>query len=374
MKPSASLSRLPQDWTVAERPAPCAVSLYVQGKSAWMGMFNSKRGSLSKVVQLGIDVAKAKLDCTLLLDSTRLRSRSKSLPNSAAGFVQLIEWVQRQAQVSTAEVVAAMEPTGKYHEALALALHEAGMTVVVVNPAQLRQFARGLAVRTKTDAKDSLMLARYALEPECIAWQPAPLEVRQLQALMGRLETVETELRRELNRREAAELGHDPQLVQASIADAIAFWTHEQHKLQQAIDQHIDRNPGLKVERERLLTIPAVGPKTANRMLCVLSARRFDYASQAAAFVGLTPVEHQSGSSIRGRPRLSKCGDPRLRAALYMAAVAAIRHNPDVRALYERLLQRGKAKMSALCAAMRKLVHICFGVFKNQQNYRPQCA
>jgi transposase len=231
-----------------------------------------------------------------------------------------------------------------------------------------------LAVRTKTDAKDSLMLARYALEPECIAWQPAPLEVRQLQALMGRLETVETELRRELNRREAAELGHDPQLVQASIADAIAFWTHEQHKLQQAIDQHIDRNPGLKVERERLLTIPAVGPKTANRMLCVLSARRFDYASQAAAFVGLTPVEHQSGSSIRGRPRLSKCGDPRLRAALYMAAVAAIRHNPDVRALYERLLQRGKAKMSALCAAMRKLVHICFGVFKNQQNYRPQCA
>lgn len=328
----------------------------------------------SQVVPLGIDVSKAKLDCTLLLDSTRLRSRSKSLPNSAAGFVQLIEWAQRQAQVSAAEVVAAMEPTGKYHEALALALHEAGMTVVVVNPAQLRQFAQGLAVRTKTDAKDSLMLARYALQPERIVWQPAPLEVRQLQALMGRLETVEVELRRELNRREAAELGHAPLLVQASIADAIAFWTSEQNKLQQAIDQHIDRHPGLKVERERLLSIPAVGPKTANRMLCVLSARRFDHASQAAAFVGLIPIEHQSGSSIRGRPHLSKCGDPRLRAALYMAAVAAIRHNPDVRALYERLLQRGKAKMSALCAAMRKLVHICFGVFKNQQNYRPQCA
>ncbi len=319
-------------------------------------------------------MSKAKLDCTLLLDSQTLRSRSKTVSNSAAGFVHLIEWVQRQAQGSAAEVVAALEPTGKYHEALALALYEAGMTVVMVNPAQLRQFAQGLAVRTKTDGKDSLVLARYALQPERVIWQPAPAEVRQLQALIGRLETVETELRRELNRREAAELGHDPQLVQGSIADAIEFWIGEQTKLQQAIDEHIDHHPGLKAERERLLSIPAVGPKTANRMLCVLSSRDFHSASQAAAFIGLTPVEHQSGSSIRGRPHLSKCGNARVRAALYMAAVVAIRHNPDVRALYERLLQRGKAKLSALCAAMRKLVHICFGVLKNQQDYRPQCA
>jgi len=339
-----------------------------------MGMFNSEEGYLHKVVQLGIDVSKAKLDCTLLLDRDTLRSRSKIVPNTAAGFVQLVEWVQRQAQVAAAQVVAAMEPTGVYHQALALALYEAGMTVVVVNPGQLRQFAEGLAVRTKTDAKDSVVLARYAGQPERIVWQPAPVEVRQLQALLGRLATVETELRRELNRREAAQLGHDPQLVQASIADAIAFWSAEQSKLQQAIDEHIDRHPGLKIERERLLTIPAVGPKTANRMLCVLSAHDFGRASQAAAFIGLTPVEHQSGSSVRGRPRLSKCGDARLRAALYMAAVVAIRHNPDVRALYQRLLKRGKAKLSALCAAMRKLVHICFGVLKNQQDYRPQCA
>jgi transposase len=310
----------------------------------------------------------------LLLDSATLRSRSKSAPNTPQGFVGLLEWVQRQGKVGAEQVIAALEPTGPYHEALALALYEAGMQVVVVNPAHLRKFAQGLAVRGKTDAKDSMMLARYAAQPERRLWQPAPAEVRELQALMGRLEAVEVELRRERNRQQAAELARDPQLVQASIADSIAFWRAEQDKLKRAIEQHIDRHPGLKAEHQRLLSIPAVGEKTATRMLCVLLARRFAKASQAAAFVGLTPIEHESGSSVRGRPRLSKCGDPKLRAALYMAAVVAIRHNPDVRALYQRLVHKGKAKMSALCAAMRKLVHICFGVIKNQQDYTPQTA
>ena len=106
-------------------------------------------------------------------------------------------------------------------------------------------------------------------------------------------------------------------------------------------------------------------------MLCLLYAGHFHSACQLAAYLGLIPVEHQSGSSVRGRPRLSKNGNARMRAALYMAAVTAIRYNPDVQALYTRLLARGKAKLSALCAAMRKLVHICFGVFKNKQTYRP---
>jgi transposase len=329
------------------------------------------RGSKA-VFYLGIDVSKAKLDCSLLLDASTLRSRSKSVANSKEGFAALLDWVQRQTQVAPAELVAAMEPTGVYHQAAATALYDAGVTVVVVNPAQLREFASGLAVRGKTDAKDSMMLARYAAQPKRTPWQPPPLEVRELQALMSRLQAVEAELQRELNRQDSAELGGDPQLVQSSIADAIAFWRAEQDKLQRATEEHIGRHPGLKQEREHLLSIPAVGHKTANRMLCVLHSRRFERASQAAAFVGLVPIEHESGSSVRKRPRLSKAGNTKLRAALYMAAVAAIRHNPDVRALYERLLARGKTKMSALCAAMRKLVHICFGVLKNRQDYQPQ--
>jgi len=324
------------------------------------------------MVELGIDVSKAKLDCTLLLDVNTLRCRSKSVPNTPDGVKALLHWIERHSGCAVEQVRAALEPTGVYHEASALALYEAGVRVFVVNPAQLRDFAKGHAVRTKTDAKDSLVLALCVAQVKLIPWQPAPAEIRELRALMSRLDAVEGDLRAELNRQEKAQIAADPVLVLRSIAQAISFWQAERERLQQAIDEHIDRHPGLKSEQERLLSIPAVGEKTANRMLCMLHGGQFRSASQLAAYLGLVPVEHQSGSSIRGRPRLSKAGNARVRAALYMAAVTAIRHNPDVRALYERLLSRGKAKMSALCAAMRKLVHICFGVFKNAQPYRPQ--
>jgi transposase len=324
------------------------------------------------MVELGIDVSKAKLDCTLLLDVDTLRCRSKSVPNTLAGVSTLLQWVERHSGCTLEQVRAGLEPTGVYHEAAALALYEAGVRVFVINPAQVRDFAKGHAVRTKTDAKDSLMLALCAAQVKLTPWQPAPAEIRELRALMSRLEAVEGELRAELNRQEKAQIAADPQLVQRSIADAISFWEAERERLQRAIDEHIDGHPELKNEQARLLSIPAVGQKTANRMLCMLHTGQFRSASQLAAYLGLVPVEYQSGSSIRGRPRLSKAGSARVRAALYMAAVTAIRHNPDVRALYQRLLSRGKAKMSALCAAMRKLVHICFGVFKNAQPYRSQ--
>ena len=109
-------------------------------------------------------------------------------------------------------------------------------------------------------------------------------------------------------------------------------------------------------------------------MLPVLQPRRFINAPQAAAYLGLIPVEYQSVSRINARPRLSKAGNPTIRAKLYMAAIVASKYNPDVKALYERLLAKGKSKMSALGACMRKLVHICFGVLKYQTLFSPRTA
>jgi transposase len=140
--------------------------------------------------------------------------------------------------------------------------------------------------------------------------------------------------------------------------------------LQKAIAEHLAAHEDLQADLERLRTIPAVGPKTAMRMLALLRSHSFGTARQAAAFLGLVPIERQSGQSVRGRTRLSKAGNSRLRAALYMAAIVATKLNPDIRAQHQRLLERGKAKMSALGAAMRKLVHICFGVLKSRNNYR----
>jgi transposase len=317
---------------------------------------------------LGIDVAKAKLDCALL-DPLTNRRKTKVVTNDASGFKALAEWLNKQG-IALSDVHAVLEATGVYHEQAALWLTGAGVTVSVANPAQVKDFARGLAVRTKTDGVDSVVLARYGALVKPQPWQAPPPEVRELKALLARLEALEADVRRELNRREKATVSGAPDLVQESLDTHLSVLEKEITRIQKAIDDHIDRHPGLKADRERLLTIPAVGEKTANRMLAVLHSRKFRSAEQVAAFLGLVPVEHQSGSSIQKRPHLSKNGDAKTRAVLYMAAIVATRYNPDVKALYERLLARGKAKMAALGAAMRKLVHLCFGVLKHQQAYR----
>lgn len=318
---------------------------------------------------LGIDVAKAKLDCALL-DPLTAKRKTKVVTNDPSGFKLLAEWLGKQG-VAWHEVHAVLEATGVYHEQAALWLADSGATVSIANPAQVKDFARGLAVRTKTDGVDSVVLARYGLLVNPQPWQAPPPEVRALKALLTRLAALEADLRRELNRREKATVSGAPALVQQSLDTHLAVLGQEIARLHAAIDDHIDRHPTLKADRERLLTIPAVGEKTANRMLAVLHSRKFSSAEQVAAFLGLVPVEHQSGSSVQKRPRLSKNGDAKTRAVLYMAAVVATRYNPHVKALYERLLTKGKSKMSALGAAMRKLVHLCFGVLKSQRAYQP---
>jgi transposase len=319
---------------------------------------------------LGIDVAKQTLECSLL-DPATGKLRTKRVSNDPAGYAALVAWLSRQGVSELAELHTVLEATGVYHETAASWLHAAGAQVSVVNPAQVKDFARGLAVRTKTDRRDSGVLARYGALVQPRPWQPPAPAVRELQALLARVEALETDLRRERNRQEKAAATATPALIVESLANGVRFLADELARLRQAIDDHIDRHPDLKADRERLQSIPAVGTKTATRLLAVLRSRSFQRAEQVAAFLGLVPVEHQSGSSVAGRPHLSKAGNPRLRAALYMAAVVAVRFNPDVKALYERLLARGKSKMAALGAAMRKLVHLCFGVLKHQANYEP---
>ena len=318
---------------------------------------------------LGIDVAKAKLDCALL-DPQAGKIKHKVVSNDALGYTHLAEWLSKQG-VAFAELHAVLEATGVYHEQAALWLVDVGATVSIANPAQVKDFAHGLAVRTKTDGIDSVVLARYGALVKPQTWQAPSPEVRELKALLTRLEALETDLRRELNRQEKAMVSGAPDRVQASLRTHLAVLKQEIASLQAAIDDHIDRHPTLKADRERLLSIPAVGDKTANRMLAVLHSHRFKSAEQVAAFLGLVPIAHQSGSSVQRRPRLSKAGDAKARAVLYMAAISAIRCNPDIKALYERLIAKGKAKMAALGAAMRKLVHQCFAVLKHQQPYRP---
>ena len=318
---------------------------------------------------LGIDVAKHKLDVCLLNPENDQR-RAKTVPNTPEGFTELRDWLIRQTVPDLGQVHLILEATGVYHEAVALWFFNAGAAVSVVNPAQTKAFGQGLAVRTKTDARDSQVLARYGALVNPPRWHPPAPEIRELNALIARLDAVEADLRRERNRQEKAEAVALPTTVAESLQQHITFLEQEATRLQTAIHDHVDQHPRLRQDRDLLQSIPAVGEKTAQRLLAVLHSRDFTGADQVTAFLGLVPVECQSGSSLHRRPRLSKAGAPRIRAALYMAAVVATRHNPHIQALYQRLLARGKAKMAALGAAMRKLVQLAFGVLKHQQPYQ----
>lgn len=322
---------------------------------------------------LGMDVAKAKLDCCLLLDEDGVKRKTKSVANSRSGVADFLAWIAKQ-HISPAELHVIMEGTGVYHEQAALALADAGVTVSIVNPAQVKDFGRGLAVRTKTDGMDSYVLARYGALLKPAAWTPPAPEARMLQALLARRDAIAQDLQRERNRQEKADATDTPMLIRQSLSDSIEFLSKQLTQLQQDIDRHIDRHPGLKDDLALLQSIPAVGPQVGNNMLAVMHSHDFGSAEQLAAYLGLVPVERQSGSSVLGRARLSKAGPARIRAVLYMAAVVATRCNPHVKAVYDRLLARGKSKMSALGAAMRKLVHLCFGVLKTRQPYQRNYA
>jgi len=309
---------------------------------------------------LGIDISKLKFDICLSREGGKLRH--KVFPNSPVGFSQLSTWL---AKYKVERVHACMEATGTYGEALATYLHEAGHLVSVVNPAAIKAYGQSRLSRTKTDKADATLIAQFCSERRPPQWHPLPAEIRELQALVRRLDSLLEMRQMEANRLEVAVT----EAVKESLAEHLAFLDQKVANTERLIRKHIGTHPGLQEQRDLLLSIPGIGATTAAKLLAeILDVKLYESARQLAAFAGLVPRLHESGSSIRRRARLSKTGAPRLRKALYFPAIVAIKHNPQIRALGERLKERGKCPMQIIGAAMRKLVHIAYGVLKGGVN------
>lgn len=317
---------------------------------------------------LGIDVSKEKLDCCLLRDAGDTRRKTKVVGNSPAGLSTLLSFVEKEG-ISPDELHVIMEGTGVYHQLAAESLCDAGMTVSIANPAQVKDFGSGMAVRTKNDTKDSFVLARYGALLKPPAWTPPSAAARQLQAYIAREDAIKKDIQREQNRKEKSVIGRAPGDVLASIDETIEFLNAQLKAIRKKIDSHINKHPDLKDDMKLLTSIPGVGPETGHHMLSVMHTHQFRSAEQLAAYLGLVPVERQSGTSLRARPRLSKAGPKTIRATLYMPAVTALKWNPHIRAMKERLTAKGKTPMAIVGAAMRKLVHLCFGVLKTRTRY-----
>jgi transposase len=319
--------------------------------------------TLMNATILGIDVAQATLEVALLHNRQTHQGR---FDNSEAGLAQLARWLQKRR---VRDLHACLEATGRYGDAVALFLHEQGHRVSVVNPAQIHAFARTTLRRNKTDQSDAVLIAQFCQMHQPNTWTPPAPEVRALQALVRRLEALGQMRQQEHNRLQA---GLTSEVVRSTLEAHLTYLDQQIAELEQRIHDHIDEHPDLKRQADLLRSIPGIGSKTAATILGEIGdIQHFTGAPQLAAYAGLTPRQHQSGSSIHRPARLCKTGNAALRTALYFPALSALRFNPIIRTLRERLAHNGKRPMQIVGAAMRKLLHLVFGVLKSGRPFDP---
>lgn len=318
---------------------------------------------------VGVDVAKQTFDVAVRLPNGKYRTRAK-ISNCRKGHAEFVAWLKLHAP----SAAIGMEATGVYHEALAEYLLAAGFVVFVFNPAQVAAFAKSELARTKSDRYDAKLIVRFCLAQQATGrelrpWAPLPPPQRRLKALVLRLDDLKGMRQEECNRREVAD-----EAVHRSIDELIERLDEQIVQTERAIREHIDNDPDLRDRRELLNSIPGVSDTTsAWLMACLGDTRQFSDVRQAVAFAGLNPRQRESGQ-WKGQTRISKTGDPRLRAKLYMPAVVAKQHNPVIRAFCQRLSDRGKKPMVVVVAAMRKLIHVAWGVLRSGQPFNADLA
>lgn len=310
---------------------------------------------------LGVDISKTSFHVEL---SVNQKLRHRRFANRKEGFAELCVWL---AKHKASPVHACLEATGPYSEALAVYLHEQGHTVSVVNPAQIKAFGQSELLRNKDDRPDAGLIRRFCEKQQPAAWQPPPPHFRELQALTRHLENLLETRQQQVNRLEATTTKN----VSKSLRKLVTHLEAEIKRTEQQLNDHIGRHPDLKQQCQLLESIPGIGKRTATRLLAEIEdISRYKSARQVAAYAGLTPRNNRSGTK-RGQTRLSKTGNARVRRALFLPAMVAKQHNPVVRSFCRRLARHGKNKMQLIGAAMRKLIHIAFGVLKSGKVFDP---
>jgi len=328
-------------------------------------MEEAPRSSSNLAFSLGIDVGKTNLE--LALRSEENIVARTTISNDPEGHNTLVRWIEdRGARPEKACVC--LEASGDFEKAIANRLYEEGYRVSVVNPRRIKGYASSQLKRTKTDSADAALIARFGQREEPRPWEPASAAESRLQELTRARQALQKEKTRAQNRLDEAE----DEAVREAHQNLLDEIKRQIEELEEEIEEHIEEDPEINDQCSLLETIPGVGSATAALVLAELGKpERFESARQAAAYAGLTPAHHKSGSSVHREPRLSKVGSSRLRDALYSPAITALRCNAAIEALGERLAERGKAKMVIVGAAMRKLLHICYGVLKNGTPFDP---
>ncbi len=302
---------------------------------------------------IGIDISKDTLDV-----ATYTSNKKWQFSNNDTGISQLIQTLNESA---TALVV--MEATGGYETPSAYALHKAGIPCAVVNPREVRDFARATKKLAKTDTIDAQVLAHFAavIKPE-----PRPIsdeKAEELEAILARRRQVVDMLTAEKNR---LHIARKP--VKEEIRAHVDYLEKRLADIESNLSGRIQESPAQKMKDELLRSVPGVGPTLSITLLVDLPELGSLNRKQIAALVGVAPLNRDSGT-FRGK-RSVWGGRGQVRAALYMATLTAARHNPVIKQFYTRLCEMGKAKKVALVACMRKLLIILNSMLKHRVPWR----
>lgn len=315
---------------------------------------------MSEVNFIGIDISKEKFNVAIELNKRWVES---SFENTAKGHRGFVSWIRAHTESG----YVCLESTGPYGEDVAEYLHGEGIKVSVVNPMQIKHYAKSLLSRNKNDYVDARVIASYAEQKRPMLYQPKTEEQKLIRESVQLIDTLGAQKRQLSNQLESVR----SKLIRAEINRSIKQIDKKIEKLEALIKETIKAHKELRETKSRLLTITGVGEKTVNQVLAYIpDISGFKSAKQLAAYIGVCPKQYQSGK-YTGKTRLSKFGNPRLRKALYMPALVAKNNNPHLQAFCERLEKNGLKPKQIICAVMRKLVHIIFGMLKTQQDFNP---
>lgn len=318
---------------------------------------------------LGIDISKDRFDVFLSFISKngKRETRKRNFKNDDSGFQGLLNFLQKH---NVEEVKACMEATGCYNEALAEFLHNAGHFVSVINPYCIKSYARSKLVRQKNDQTDAEIIADYCQRQEPTRWTPPSAEKKKLKQLYRCSVALKDELILVNNHLEKKERLPE---------EVVNVWENLAMNIEQSIEtiknsirELLKQHKELLEDFQLLLTIPGIGEESAIAILAEIpDIKAFINARQLAAYAGTIPQNITSGTSVHAKPRLSKSGSRTLCKAMYFPAIVAKNHNPIIMTFCERLKEKGKHNMAIVGAAMRKLLHIVFGVLSSKKTFDP---
>lgn len=268
-----------------------------------------------------------------------------------------------------------MESTGVYSKSLAAQLLSYAETEVsLINPAQIKAFARATLRRTKTDSVDARVILEFALSQQPPAWLPESQSLEHLYQLVAQADDIRDNIRQWENRGHAYGYIADLPKVTKQVQRQILRTLNQQlAKIEKAITALCQTDEQLQAQVDLLCTIPGIRQLSAVRLLAYGKSALTDRSQKAlTAHAGLAPGHRQSGTSIRGKSHISKQGNKQIRRTLYMPALCGIVHNPILCRYYQQLLKKGKLEMVALTACMRKLLLIVRAMLLNQMPFNPE--